>query len=151
VFRDVELWHGHQAPWGPQAVVLAQVGEVQLTAAELSAQVPLHTGQIVDAGGDMEGINHDLGRLIRRQSRQELAPQLSPAVCWQQVVLQLGAQQRPGLTAQAFDHVAEVDAPQRLLPFLRMQPRQGFDVVAAQEQIQPVVAQVHRQLLADQP
>ena len=151
MFRDLEFRHGRQAPWGPQAVVITQGGEAQLAASELTTQIPLHTREVIAAGGDMERIDHDLGRLIRRQSRQELAPQLSPAVCWQQVVLQLGAQQRPGLTAQAFDHVAEVDAPQRLLPFLRMQPRQGFDVVAAQEQIQPVVAQVHRQLLADQP
>jgi hypothetical protein len=31
-----------------------------------------------------------------------------------------------------------------------MQPRQGFNELAAQEQIQPVMAQMHRQLLADQ-
>ena len=151
MFRDVELGHGHQAPWGPQAVVITQGADGQFTAAELTPQVPLHTGQVVRLGGHVQCIDHDLGGLIRRQSCQELAPQLSPGVCWQQVVLQLGPQQRPGLTAQAFDHVAEVDAPQRLLPFLRMQPRQGFDVVAAQEQIQPVMAQVHAQLLADQP
>jgi hypothetical protein len=32
-----------------------------------------------------------------------------------------------------------------------MQPRQGLHELTAQEQIQPVVAQVDRQLLADQP
>jgi hypothetical protein len=32
-----------------------------------------------------------------------------------------------------------------------VQARQGFHELAAQEQIQPVMAQVHRQLLADQP
>ncbi len=32
-----------------------------------------------------------------------------------------------------------------------MQARQGFDKLAAQEQIQPVMVQVHRQLLANQP
>jgi hypothetical protein len=151
VFRDLDLWHGHQAPWGPQAVVITQGADGQCTAAELTPQVPLHTGQLIRLGGDMEGIDHHLGGLIRRQGRQELAPQLTPAVCWQQVVLQLSAQQRPGLTAQAFDHVAEVDAPQRLLPFLRMQPQQCFDVVTAQVEVQAVMAQVHRQLLADQP
>ena len=31
-----------------------------------------------------------------------------------------------------------------------MQPRQGFNELAAQEQIQPVMAQMHRQLLANQ-
>ena len=74
VFRDVDLWHGHQAPWGPQAVVITQDAEVQLTAAALTAQVPLHTGQIVVPGGNVEGIDHHLGRLIRRQGRQQLAP-----------------------------------------------------------------------------
>jgi hypothetical protein len=32
-----------------------------------------------------------------------------------------------------------------------MQPRQGLHELAAQEKIQPVVAQVHAQLLTDQP
>jgi hypothetical protein len=54
--------------------VIAQGREVQLTAAELAAQIPLHTGQIVRPGSDMEGVDHHLGRLIRRQGRQELAP-----------------------------------------------------------------------------
>jgi len=47
--------------------------------------------------------------------------------------------------------MAEINAPQCFLALLGMQPRQGFDVVAAQEQIQPVMAQVHRELLTDQP
>ena len=151
MFGDVELRHGRQAPGGPQAVVITQSADGQFTSAELPLQVPLHTGQVIGLGGDVQRIDHHPGRLIRRQSRQELAPQLTPAFAREDVVLQLSAQQRPGLTAQAFDHVAEVDAPQCLLPFLQMQPRQGFDVVAAQEQIQTVMAQVHRQLLADQP
>jgi hypothetical protein len=74
VFGDVELGHGGQAPGGPQAVVIAQGREVQLTAAELSPQIALHSGQVVGSGGDMEGVHHDLGGLIRRQGRQELAP-----------------------------------------------------------------------------
>ena len=69
----------------------------------------------------------------------------------EQIVLQLGPQQRPRFAAQTLDHVAEIDAPQRLLALAGMQARQGFDELAAQEQIQPVVAQVHRQLLSDQP
>lgn len=152
MFRDVELGHGHQTPWGPQAVVIAQGTEGQLTAAELSAQIPLHSWQVIRAGGDMEGIDHHLGRLIRRQGCQELPPQLPPALAWEDVVLQLGAQQRPGFTAQALDHVAEIDPPQpALVARAVMQPRQGFDELAAQEQIQPVVAQMHAQLLTDQP
>ena len=47
--------------------------------------------------------------------------------------------------------MAEIDPPQRLPPFLGMKPRQGLHELAAQEQIQPVVAQVHLELLADQP
>ena len=70
MFRDVDLWHGHQAPWGPQAVVITQSADGQFTAAELSAQVTLHTGQVVLPGGGMEGIDHHLGRLIWRQSRK---------------------------------------------------------------------------------
>jgi hypothetical protein len=54
--------------------VIAQGREVQLTAAELSPQIALHSGQVVGSGGDMEGVHHDLGCLIRRQGRQELAP-----------------------------------------------------------------------------
>jgi len=152
VFRDLELGHGCKLPWGPQAVVIAQGAEAELTAAELSAQIPLHTGQIVRPGSDMEGIDHHLGRLIRRQRRQQLTPQLPPALAGQQVVLQLGAQQRSGFTPEALDHMAEIDPPQRpALTFALMQPRQGFHELAAQEQIQPVMAQVRRQLLADQP
>ena len=45
--------------------------------------------------------------------------------------------------------MAEINASQCFLALLGMQPRQGFDVVAAQEQIQPVMAQVNRQLLTD--
>lgn len=69
----------------------------------------------------------------------------------EQIVLQLGPQQRPRFAAQALDHMAKIDAPQRLLALAGMQARQGFDELAAQEQIQPVVVQVHRQLLSDQP
>ena len=149
---DVELGHGCQAPGGPQAVVIAQGAEGQLTAAELTAQVPLHTREVIRAGGDMEGVDHHLGRLIWRQSRQELSPQLPPWFAWEDVVLQLGAQQGSGFTAQALDHMAEVDAPQpALVARAVMQSRQGLHELAAQEQIQPVVAQMHRQLLTDQP
>ena len=151
MFRDLELGQGRKALGGPQAVVITQSREAELTAAQRSPQIPLHAGQIACAGGDMQGVDHDLGRLIRRQGRQQLAPQLSPALAGQQVALQLGPQQRPGLAAQALDHVAEIDPPQGLLPLLGIQPRQGFDELAAQEQIQPVMAQVDRELLADQP
>jgi len=96
----------------------------------------------------MEGIDHHLGGLIRRQGRQQLPPQLPPRLIGEQIVLQLGAQQGSGFAPQAVDHVAEVDPPQRLLA---LQPRRGFDELAAQEQIQPVMAQMHRQLLTDQP
>lgn len=151
MFGDVELGHGRQAPWGPQAVVITQGGEAQLTAAELTAEIPLHAREVIAAGGDMERIDHDLGRLIRRQGRQQRSPQPPPGLAGEDVVLQLGTQQGAGFAAQTLDHMAEVDPPQRLLPFSGMQTRQGFDELAAQEQIQPVVAQMHRQLLTDQP
>jgi hypothetical protein len=54
--------------------VITQSRQAQVAIADLTAQVPLHTGQIVHPGGDMEGVDHDLGRLIRRQGRQQLAP-----------------------------------------------------------------------------
>jgi hypothetical protein len=48
--------------------------------------------------------------------------------------------------------VAEIDPPQRPAGSRPpVQARHGFHELAAQEQIQPVMAQVHRQLLADQP
>ena len=47
--------------------------------------------------------------------------------------------------------MAKVDPPQRLLTLMGMQPLQSLHELAAQEQIQPVVAQMPRQLLADQP
>jgi hypothetical protein len=47
--------------------------------------------------------------------------------------------------------VAEINPPHSLLSLLTMESRQGFDELAAQEQLQPVMAQMHRQLLADQP
>jgi hypothetical protein len=145
VFGDVELGHGRQAPWGAQAVVITQGAEAELTAAELTAQIPLHTGEVIASGSDMEGIDHHLGRLIRWQGCQQLAPQLPPARAWQQVILQLGAQQRPWFTPQAFDHVAEVDPPPwPALARAPMQPWQGLNELAAQEQIQPVVVQMHR-------
>ena len=100
----------------------------------------------------MESVDHHLGGVIRRQGRQQRSPQLPPGLTREKVVLQLGAQQRPWLAAQALDHMAEIDAPPwPALASAPVQPRQGFDVVAAQEQIQPVMAQMHRQLLADQP
>jgi hypothetical protein len=43
VFGVVELGHGHQAPGGPQAVVIVQGGEVQLNAAELTAPIALQS------------------------------------------------------------------------------------------------------------
>ena len=100
----------------------------------------------------MEGINHHLGRLIRRQGSKQLTPKVPPALTWQQVVLQPGAQQGTGFAAQALDHMAEVDPPQRpACSRPPVQARQSFHELAAQEQIQPVMAQMHRQLLADQP
>ena len=132
--------------------MITQGDEAELTAAELTVQVPLHIRKVIAAGGDMEGVDHDLGGLIRRQSRQELSPQLTPGFTGEDVGLQLGAQQRPGFTAQALDHMAEVDPPQpALVSRALMQPWQGLHELAAQEQIQPVVTQMHRQLLADQP
>ena len=151
MFGNVELGDGRQAPWGPQAVVIPQGGEVQLTAAQLTPQIPLHAVKVVLPASDMEGIDHDFGGLIRRQGRQQLAPQLPPRFAGKQIVLQLGAQQGPRFAAQALDHVSKIDAPQCLLPFAGMQPRQRLDKLGTQEQIQPVVAQMHRQLLADQP
>ena len=92
VFRDVELWQGRKAPRWPQAVVITQAAEADVAAAELTAQVPLHTGEVVVPGGDMEGIDHHLGRLIGGQGSQELTPQLAPLITGEQVVLQLGPQ-----------------------------------------------------------
>ena len=66
MFRDVELWQGRKAPWWPQAVVITQAAETDVAAAELTAQVPLHTGQVVRFGGDVQRIDHHLGRLIQR-------------------------------------------------------------------------------------
>jgi hypothetical protein len=132
--------------------VLAQSGKTQFAAAQGSPQVALHPGQLVGPGGEMEGIDHDLGRLLRRQGRQERSPELPPALAGEKVGLQLGAQQRPRLAPEALDHVAEIDPPQPgFLSLAVMQARQGFDEPAAQEQIEPVMAQVHRELMADQP
>ena len=98
----------------------------------------------------MEGVDHHLGGLIRRQGRQEFSPQLPPVLAGEHVGLQLGAQQGSGFASQAVDHMAEIDPPQcSALPCSPMQPRQGIHELAAQEQIQPVMAQVQRQLLAD--
>jgi hypothetical protein len=54
--------------------VLPQGAEAEVSAAELTAQVPLHTSEVVVLGGDMEGIDHHLGRLIGGQGSQELTP-----------------------------------------------------------------------------
>ena len=152
MFGDVELGQGRQAPGGPQAVVIAQDSEVQMAAAQGPPQVALHPSQVACAGGDMEGVHHHFGRLIRRQGRQQLPPEPMPGLTGEDVGLELGAQQRPWLAAQAVDHVAEIDPPQRtLLPLAAMESRQRLDELAAQEQIQPVMPQMHRELLADQP
>ncbi len=74
VFRDVELWQGRKAPGGPQAVVITQGAEAEVSAAELTAQIALHAGEVVVSGGDMEGIDHHLGCLIGGQGSQELTP-----------------------------------------------------------------------------
>jgi hypothetical protein len=60
--------------------VITQGTEADVALAELTPQVPLHTGQIVRPGSNMEGVDHHLGRLIRRQGRQELSPQPPPAL-----------------------------------------------------------------------
>ena len=91
MFGDVELGQGQQAPGGPQAVVIAQSGEAHLAAAQRSAQVTLHAGQVVGSGGDMQRIDHDPGGLLRRQSRQELSPDPVPGLTGEDVGLQLGA------------------------------------------------------------
>jgi hypothetical protein len=141
VFGDLELGQGRQAPWGPQAVVIAQGGEAQLAAAQRSPQVALHPGQIARSGGGMEGIHHDPGGLIRRQGGQELPPELTPALARDKVGLQLGAQQRPGFAAQALDHMAEVDPPQgSCLPLAAMESGQCQGELTAQEQIHTVTS-----------
>ena len=48
--------------------------------------------------------------------------------------------------------MAEIDPPQRSsVPLACVQPLDRLDELAAQEQIQPVMAQVHRELVAEQP
>lgn len=59
----------------------------------------------------MEVIDNDLGRLIRRQSRQKSAPKLLPHHTLKNFGLQLGSQQRPGVTSEALDHMAEINPP----------------------------------------
>lgn len=131
MFGNVELGHGRQTPWGPQAVVIAQSGEVQLTTAELTSQVPLHTGQVVLLCGDMESLDHHLGCLIWRKDCQQLPPQLPPTCCGQQIVLQLRSQQSSGLAAQALDHVAKINPPQGATrPRTPVQTRQGLHELA---------------------
>jgi hypothetical protein len=63
--------------------VATQTIEVQLAAAQLTPQVALHPDQVALFGGDMEGIDHHLGRLIRMQCRQQLAPEFLPPRPWQ--------------------------------------------------------------------
>ena len=52
--------------------MVAQGGEAEVAAAQLPAQITLDASEVVGSGGDMEGIDHHLGRLIRRQGHQEL-------------------------------------------------------------------------------
>jgi hypothetical protein len=59
----------------------------------------------------MEGIDHHLGRLIWRQSHQELVPELLPQLAGENFGLQLGSQQRSGFTPEALDHMTEIDPP----------------------------------------
>jgi hypothetical protein len=48
--------------------------------------------------------------------------------------------------------MAEINPPPWTThPGAPMQARQGLHELAAQEQIQPVMAQMHRELLTDQP
>jgi hypothetical protein len=72
--------------------VATQTIDADLAAAQPPPQVALHSRQVVLLGGDMEGIDHHLGRLIRMQCRQQLAPQLLPPRPWQQIALQLRTQ-----------------------------------------------------------
>ena len=74
MFRNLELWQGRKPPRGAQAVVLPQGAEAEVSVAELTAQVALHTSEVVVLCGDMEGIDHHLGRLIGGQGSQELTP-----------------------------------------------------------------------------
>jgi trehalose/maltose hydrolase-like predicted phosphorylase len=67
--------------------VISQGGEAQRTPPQRSPQIGLHTGQVVPFGGDMERIDHHFGGLIRWQGRQQLTPNLPPALTRQQVVL----------------------------------------------------------------
>ena len=70
----------------------------------------------------------------------------------EQIVLQLGPQQCSGFTAQALDHMAEIDpSPWTTDARAPVQAGQRLHKLAAQEQIQPVMAQMHRELLTDQP
>jgi len=74
-----------------------------------------------------------------------------PALARQEVLQQLGAQQGPGFTAQALNHMAQVNPPQCLLTLVAVQPWQGFNELAAQEQIKAVMAQMDVELFANQP
>jgi hypothetical protein len=64
--------------------VITQTAQTQLAVAQLTAQIPLHTSQVICAGGDMEGVDHDLGGLIRRQGGQERSPHQPPALVGEQ-------------------------------------------------------------------
>lgn len=162
-FRNIDLRQTPLSTRRPQAIAAPQAIEAQVTPAQMSLQVALHAGQIVAAGSHMQGVHqrppaHSAalrkhpGRLLRRQLLQQIPPDPPPCLTGQQVLQQLGTQQSAGFSAQTLDQMAEVDPPQWATMAPRpVQPLQRHHVVAAEEQVQTVVAQVDIQLLADQP
>lgn len=151
-FRNIDLRQTPLSTRRPQAIAAPQAIEAQVTPAQMPLQIALHAGQIVAAGGHMQGVHHHPGRLLRRQLLQQIPPDPPPCLTGQQVLQQLGTQQGAGFSAQALDQMAEVDPPQWTPMAPRpVQPLQRHHVVAAEEQVQTVVAQVDIQLLADQP
>lgn len=151
-FRNIDLRQTPLSTRRPQAIAAPQAIEAQITPAQVPLQVALHAGQIVAAGGHMQAVHHDPGGLLRFQLLQKISPDPPPCLTGQQVLQQLGTQQGAGFSAQTLDQMAEVDPPQWAPVAPRpVQTLQRHHEVAAEEQVQTVVAQVDIQLLADEP
>ena len=100
----------------------------------------------------IQRLDHQAGGGITVTAMAQLLPQLPPALIGEQLLLVAAVQQRPGLTPQRIDQMLQVDAPRPPMALdAAMAPHQFAGDLAAEQQMESIMEDPHRQPLADQP
>jgi len=97
----------------------------------------------------MQRLDHQTSGGVTITAAAELLPQLPPALIGEQLPLVPAVQQRPRLAPQRIDQVLQLDAPRPSMALdTAVEPHQVAAELPAEQELQPVVEDPQRELLA---